>query len=130
VIKSEQPCGRKLPENCRKIPRSIHFQKGTLDIGEPAIASSKTMESRTTHAASPSGGNLGTRSDISEIDTVLAVEWSSDLIIWNPIPIGAASSAGVLVEERGTDADLITITIPEANAQSRKLLARLKVLKP
>ena len=105
------------------IPNVIEYVLGTNALNDPSLNSP---------SASASGLDLVfnfTRSDISEIDTVLAVEWSSDLIVWNPIPIGAVSSAGAQVEERGTDTDLITVSIPESNAQAGKLFARLKVTK-
>jgi hypothetical protein len=88
-------------------------------------------------AASPSGTVVGlnlvftfTRSDMSEIDTTQSVEWSSDMVVWQDIPIGAVTAGAVEVEERGADADIVTVTIPTANAQGGRLFTRLKVLKP
>ncbi|NQX00872.1 DUF5011 domain-containing protein, partial [bacterium] len=86
---------------------------------------------------SPTGTLTGThlifsfsRSDISEFDTTQSVEWSSDSIHWKAVPIGAASTGEVQVEERGQDSDRITVALPVTHARDGKLFARLQVLKP
>ena len=90
-----------------------------------------------TNTKSPTGSVVGSnlefrfsRTDISESDTTLVVEWSNDLIAWHPIAIGATTTGMVQIEERGADADLVTVSIPLANSLQGRLLARLKVVKP
>jgi hypothetical protein len=90
------------------------------------------------NATAPAGSVAGsylefsfTRTDMSESDTALVVEWSSDLIVWNPIAVGATTAGMVQVDERGVEADLVTMSIPMVHAGTGgRLLARLKVMKP
>ncbi|WP_338285024.1 autotransporter-associated beta strand repeat-containing protein [Luteolibacter sp. LG18] len=75
------------------------------------------------------------RSDLSENDTVLKVQWSTDLNTWgapNEVTIGATSSGIVTVAEDTPTAalDTISVAIPRTNAAGGKLFARVIVTQP
>lgn len=70
-----------------------------------------------------------TRSDASETDVQLNVQWSTDLVNWTNIPVGAGDSAGVTVLEGGGADDIVTVVIPKSNAVNGKLFVRLKATK-
>lgn len=69
------------------------------------------------------------RSNLSEADTTQFVEYGDDLTVWGSYPIGAGSSAPVVVTENTPSEgfDTVTVTIPTAGAA--KFFARLKVVK-
>jgi autotransporter-associated beta strand protein len=92
---------------------------------------------RYTNQGGPTGSIVGTdlvltftRTDIAETpDVSLLVQVSTDLSDWTSIagiPIGASSSAGVLVTEGGAADDIITVTIPKLT--DLKKFARLIVV--
>lgn len=106
------------------IPNLVEYVLGSNAVNDPNITSPTCMVD---------GMNLiftFTRSDLSEVDTTQSVEWSSDMIVWNEISIGAVTAGAVEVEERGADNDRVTVTIPTTNALDGRLFTRLKVLKP
>jgi hypothetical protein len=68
------------------------------------------------------------RSDLSEADTILTVEYGSDLAVWGSHSVGSAPGAApVVIQEDAPDTtlDSVTVTIPTGNAP--KFFARLKV---
>ncbi|MEO5914385.1 MAG: autotransporter-associated beta strand repeat-containing protein [Luteolibacter sp.] len=68
------------------------------------------------------------RSDLSEIDTVLKVQWSTDLVTWlpaNEVVIGPASSGNVTVLEDSPSASLDTVTVAIPRGNGGKLYARV-----
>jgi autotransporter-associated beta strand protein len=67
------------------------------------------------------------RSDHTELDTTQTVQWSSDLVEWNDLPVPTASSGPVTVLENGGGPDDITVNLPQA---AGTMFARLKVTKP
>lgn len=99
--------------------------------GSPLTADSGVIRPSATRDAS---GNLVftfRRSDLSEIDTTLVVQYGSDLSGWTEAPVGASPGAGIvaIVEDSPTaEFDTVTVTIP-ATGQA-KTFARLKVVKP
>jgi hypothetical protein len=107
---------------------------GLANLVEYLLGGSPTTDSNPLRpGCSISGGNFVltfTRTDASESDTVQAVEWTEDFATWTSIPLGVASAGSVVVDERGADADHITVSIPLAAAGSGRVFARLKVVKP
>jgi autotransporter-associated beta strand protein len=68
------------------------------------------------------------RSDLSETDTILTVEYGSDLAVWGSYSVGAAPGAApVVIQEDAPDGSLdsVTVTLPTGGAP--KFFARLKV---
>ncbi|MEO5914493.1 MAG: autotransporter-associated beta strand repeat-containing protein [Luteolibacter sp.] len=85
-------------------------------------------------AIAPAGSKSGSdfilsfkRSDLSESDTTLSVEYGNDLTVSGTVAVGAASSAGVAISELGIADDAVSVTIPTAGAT--KFFARLKAVK-
>lgn len=81
-------------------------------------------------AQSVTGSNLDfqfTRSDESESEVTLTVQYSSDLQNWTDIAVGASSAGMVTVAENGAAADAISVSIPKDS--NTKLFARLKAVK-
>lgn len=74
------------------------------------------------------------RSDLSEADTVLKAQWSTDLATWNEFAtIGAGDALpGVDVTEDSPTAalDTVVVTIPRSNALNGHLFVRLQATKP
>ena len=70
-----------------------------------------------------------TRNDDSEAEVALNFQSGTDLSGWAPIAIGAANSAGVLVDEGtpATNPDTITVTI--SRGSNTKLFGRLQAVK-
>lgn len=72
------------------------------------------------------------RNDSSESSSALAVEWSTDLVNWQSVPIGASSSApdsnGIFVSvvENAASPDAITISLPTTLSSSA--FVRLKAV--
>jgi hypothetical protein len=64
-----------------------------------------------------------TRSDESESVATQVGQWSADLINWNDI-------IPTLVNENGSSADDMSITVPNGNAVNGKLFLRLKISMP
>jgi len=77
-----------------------------------------------------------TRTDDSENDTDLTVQYSSDLSFGNNVEIGAGSSGPdangvtVTVNENGSDPDLVTVTLPRSLAVDGSLFVRLEATAP
>lgn len=81
------------------------------------------------------GGNFEVsfqRNDSSESSSALAVEWSTDLVNWQSVPIGASSSApdsnGIFVSvvENAASLDAITVSLPTTLSSSA--FVRLKAV--
>ena len=85
----------------------------------------------------PSGTQSGSnyiftfeRSDRSESDTTLFVEYGNDLVVWGNFSIGASPGEGPVVIQEDTpdpEFDTVTVTIPTGGAP--KFFARLKAQK-
>ncbi|BCU79727.1 autotransporter-associated beta strand repeat-containing protein [Luteolibacter sp. LG18] len=69
------------------------------------------------------------RSDASEGDVTLNVEWSANLITWTDIPVTATTSSSVFVQENDAFDDTVSVAIPKSNAVNGKLFVRLKATK-
>jgi autotransporter-associated beta strand protein len=71
------------------------------------------------------------RTDLSETDTTVIVQWSSDLgATWTDFAtVGAASAGPVSVTENAASADDITVAIPRSNAVNGRLFGRVKAVK-
>jgi len=72
------------------------------------------------------GGNLKYyffRSHRSVTEVTLTFQWSTDLVNWNDVPIGAQSSGEVTVSDNMDNTDLIIVTVPQ---QPGKMFVRLK----
>lgn len=74
------------------------------------------------------------RSDLSEADTVLKAQWSTDLAAWNDfatIGAGDALPAVDVTEDSPSAAlDTVVVTIPRSNAVNGNLYVRLLATKP
>ena len=68
------------------------------------------------------------RTDASESDATVKVEYGNNLSGWTPYSIGATTESPVVVTENDTAADTVVVTIP--NASATKFFARLKVVVP
>jgi autotransporter-associated beta strand protein len=81
--------------------------------------------------AAKSGSNMILtfgRSDLSEADTTMTVEYGSDLNGWTSVAVGASPGAGIVAITENADApDAVTVTIPTGGAD--KFFARVKVVK-
>ena len=81
--------------------------------------------------AAKSGSNLVLtflRSDLSETDTTMTVEYGSDLSGWTSVAVGASPGTGIVAISENADApDAVTVTIPTGGAD--KFFARVKVVK-
>ncbi|MES2922170.1 MAG: autotransporter-associated beta strand repeat-containing protein [Verrucomicrobiota bacterium] len=81
-----------------------------------------------------SGGNFVVtfkRSDLSETDTTLVLQYGTNLAGWTDIPIGASPGAGmVAIGEDSPTADLDTVTVTIPTGGAAKFFAHLKVIKP
>lgn len=69
------------------------------------------------------------RTDESESEFGLAVQYGSNLVGWTDVPVGAASGGSVTVTENAASPDTVVVTIPTTNAVNGKLFARLKASK-
>jgi len=75
------------------------------------------------------------RSDLSESDSTVKVQWSTDLSTWgapNEVAIGAGSSGTVTVAEDSPTAalDTVSVAIPRSNAVNGKLFTRVVATQP
>ncbi|RYD66382.1 MAG: hypothetical protein EOP83_05205 [Verrucomicrobiaceae bacterium] len=73
------------------------------------------------------------RSDLSESDVALKVQWSDGLGTWNDFAtIGAGDAlpaVDVTEDSPSSELDTVTVTIPKSTAQSGKLFVRLQAIK-
>ncbi len=71
------------------------------------------------------------RLDLSETDTAMTVQWSTDLgATWTDfVTLGAESAGAVTIVENGVELDDVTVAIPLSNAANGKLFARVKAVK-
>ncbi|MES2707959.1 MAG: autotransporter-associated beta strand repeat-containing protein [Verrucomicrobiota bacterium] len=67
------------------------------------------------------------RSDASEADVVLTVQWSTDLQTWTGIAVGAASSGSVVITENGASLDDVSVTLPATTGT--RAYVRLKAVR-
>lgn len=67
------------------------------------------------------------RSDASEADVVLTVQWSTDLQNWTSIAVGATSAGSVAITENGTSLDDVSVTLPGATGP--RVYVRLKAVR-
>jgi hypothetical protein len=93
-------------------------------------------------AENPAGTHLVftfERYDLSESDSTLNFRWSTDLAIWNTVPVGGTSSppdvngVSVTVTEDGgatADHDLIEIQLPVSNEAGGRLFGQLEGTRP
>ncbi len=56
----------------------------------------------------------------------LTVQWSTDLDFWNDIAIPSESAGSILIEDNGSEPDLISVTLPDP-AAAEKFFVRLMV---
>jgi autotransporter-associated beta strand protein len=96
--------------------------------GDPAIPDGTTL------LASEASNGLILRFERAEAtigQSALAVEWTPDFSVWNPVSIGPASSgpdangATVTIDTTATP-DRVTVSIPAINAPQGRIFARLK----
>lgn len=96
--------------------------------GEPMVASTSVLPHAVTDVNAVTVSFA--RSDSTEVDTALTLQWSADLMTWHDVVIGAVSSGpdadGVVVTivENGTALDSVTVSIPRANGAGGKLFVR------
>lgn len=73
------------------------------------------------------------RSDLSEADTTLKVQWSADMITWNDFAtVGASSSlpaVAITEDSPSANVDTVVVTIPRSTSPSGKLFVRLVAAK-
>jgi autotransporter-associated beta strand protein len=71
------------------------------------------------------------RLDLSETDTTVTIQWSTDLgSTWSDfVTLGAESAGAVTIVENGAGLDDVTVAIPLSNAVNGKLFARIKTVK-
>ena len=113
-----------------RLPDADPDRDGLENAVERILGSNPTASSQDGRpSGSKSGSNLVftfSRTDASETpDNLLEVEYGNNLTGWTAVTIGPESDGIVTVQENGGDADLITVTIPEAG-DTRKFV-RLKV---
>ena len=95
--------------------------------GNPMVSDAATI--------APTGAKSGTnyiytlkRTDASEADATVTVEYGNNLSGWTSYSIGATTVSPVVITENDTAADTVVVTIP--NASATKFFARLKVVAP
>jgi hypothetical protein len=77
-----------------------------------------------------------TRADDTESIGTLVFQWSTDLEIWNDLPLPAGSTSPdaqgiqITVTENGTSPDSISIMLPRARAPEGRLFTRLRGAAP
>ena len=95
--------------------------------GNPNVNDAATIGPK----AAKSGSNMVLtflRSDLSEADTTMTVEYGSNLSGWTSVAVGASPGAGIVAISENADApDSVTVTIPTGGAD--KFFARVKVVK-
>lgn len=97
--------------------------------GNPSVSDVATISPKLTRV--PGVATLKfKRTDSSELDTILVLQYSSDLETWNDIPIGPNSDDLVTVVENGTDPDDITVTLPVGPPLDQRMFLRLKASQP
>lgn len=110
-------------------------QDGLVNLLEYALGGDPLGSSQSSNpAAAPDGTSLlltFKRLDLSETDTTIKVQWSTDLgTTWTDfVTLGAESSATVTIVENGTGLDDVTVAIPLSYAVNGKLFARVKAEK-
>jgi hypothetical protein len=70
------------------------------------------------------------RSGISKTGTSLVVQYSTNLVTWTDIPVGAASSGAVNVQQNTPSPDMDTVTVTIANPGAVPCFARLRATTP
>ncbi len=75
------------------------------------------------------------RSDATEVTSTLYTQWSSDLITWNDVPVGATSITtpqGVIVSvtENAAAPDAISVSFPRSLSPSGHLFVRVRATMP
>ena len=105
------------------IKNSVEYVLG----GNPTVSDAATI--------APTGAKSGSnyvytfkRTDVSEANTTVSVEYGNNLSGWTSYSVGATTSSPVVVTENDTAADTVVVTIP--NAGAAKFFARLKVIVP
>lgn len=83
--------------------------------------------------AGPNGANLlltFKRLDLSETDTTITIQYSTDLGTWTDfVTLGAESAGAVTIVENGAGLDDVTVAIPLSYAVNGKLFSRVKAAK-
>jgi fibronectin-binding autotransporter adhesin len=73
------------------------------------------------------------RSDLSEADVTLKVQWSENLAVWNDFAIVGAVDAlpavDITEDSPGADVDTVVVTIPRSTTPGGKLFTRLQAVK-
>jgi len=73
------------------------------------------------------------RSDASESDVALKVQWSTNMTTWNDFatigPVSSLPQVGVVEDSPSATLDTITVTIPRSLAPGGKLFARVRAVK-
>lgn len=73
------------------------------------------------------------RSDLSEIDVTLKVQWSEDMTTWNNFatigPVDALPAVDVTEDSPTAELDTVVVTIPRSTASGGKLFARVQAVK-
>ncbi|BCU78054.1 autotransporter-associated beta strand repeat-containing protein [Luteolibacter sp. LG18] len=69
------------------------------------------------------------RSDASESEVALNVQWSTDLSTWTDIPVPATTSADAFIQENGSSDDTVSVAVSKSHAVNGKLFVRLKATK-
>ncbi len=109
-------------------------QDGLVNLLEYTLGGNPLGSSQSgTPVAVPNGANLlltFKRLDLSETDTTMTIQYSTDLGIWtNFVTLGAESAGAVTIVENGLGLDDVTVAIPLSNAVNGKLFTRVKAEK-
>jgi|GEM_PF-2696957 len=102
---------------------------GVPDLFEgllPAAGSSVEMPSFSHNPAGGSTFKFRRKDSFLSSGLTASVEWSSDLASWTTIPIGATSTPPVTIQDNGAEPDLIVVTLPNTEADT-KFFARLRL---
>jgi autotransporter-associated beta strand protein len=116
-----------LPDEASKLPSADPESDGITNLMEFVLGGSPVASSQ---SILPTLATVGsdivlsyTRNDDSESATTQVGQWSTDLINWNDV-------IPTLVNENGSSADDMSITVPNGNAANGKLFLRLKTSMP
>jgi autotransporter-associated beta strand protein len=93
--------------------------------GNPLLSSSNILPAMTVGVESFTFSF--SRNDASEAEAALTFQHGTDLATWTDVGIGNETTLSVTIDERGTDPDFITVTIPKAS--NTRLFGRLKAVK-
>lgn len=109
-------------------------QDGLVNLLEYALGGNPLGSSQSNApVAGPNGSNLlltFKRLDLSETDTTMIIQYSSDLATWTDfVTLGAESAGAVTIVENGAGLDDVTVAIPLSNAVNGKLFTRVKAVK-